>query len=112
MVRKAFRRIAGVAALIGLAVASSPHARTAAAAPASVPVATASHAAAPAPVEGAQSQAETGRGWGGMIGCAACLVGAGIVVAGGPASIIAAVYTPGSAIAALACAATCYEAFE
>jgi hypothetical protein len=119
MVRRTFRRIASVAAMLGLAVASAPGTQSASAASAasaasvaSAAGSLASHAVATTPVERTRSQDAAGRGWGGMIGCAACIVGAGIVIAGGPATIVAALYTPGSAIAALACAATCYEAFQ
>lgn len=55
---------------------------------------------------------ETGKGWGSMLACSACLLGAGMVIAGGPASIIVAVNTPGSAVAALACVSSCYDAFQ
>jgi hypothetical protein len=40
------------------------------------------------------------------------MVGAGLVIAGGPAAILIAVNTPGSALAVMGCAATCYEAFQ
>jgi parvulin-like peptidyl-prolyl isomerase len=47
-----------------------------------------------------------------MIACAACVAGAGFAIAGGPATLIVAVNAPGSAVAVMACAAACYEAFQ
>jgi hypothetical protein len=52
----------------------------------------------------------SGRGWGVVFGCVGCLIAGGLVVAGGPGSILIAVNTPGSSIALLACAGSCYEA--
>jgi hypothetical protein len=98
------RRIACVAAMLGLGVASFPSAQ---AAPAAASIAQASTAYAPIV---ASASTQTGTGWGSLFGCAGCAIAAGIVVAGGPASILIAVNTPGSAIALLACAGTCYEA--
>jgi hypothetical protein len=77
-------------------------------------------AVATAPPIGAAGAAEPlaaggaapGRGWGSIIGCAACAVGAGAIAAGGPAAVMIAVNTPGSAMAAIACAGACYEAFQ
>jgi hypothetical protein len=109
MVRSVFRRAACLAAMLGLGVASSPIINAAPVAP------VASSNASAAAIQGAggltQGIADTGAGWGAIIGCAACAVGAGIVISGGPIAIAAAANTPGSAIAALACAATCYDAF-
>lgn len=110
MTGKFYRRIACLAAMLGLGVASSPTMQVAAAAPARATVgvtSTAPSAASTTPARGA-----TGAGWGSMIGCAACAVGAGIIIAGGPGAVIAAANAPGSAIALMACAATCYEAFQ
>ena len=46
------------------------------------------------------------------IGCASCVVATGMIAAGGPGSILIAVNTPGSAVAAMACVAVCYEAVQ
>ena len=46
-----------------------------------------------------------------MIACAACAVGAGAIIAGGPGAILLAVNAPGSAVALLACGESCYAAF-
>jgi hypothetical protein len=103
------RRFACVAALIGLGVASAPPVD---AAPATaVVVSTGSSPVAHAVTANRLVPRETGRGWGSMIACAACAVGAGVVIAGGPGAILLAVNTPGSAVALFACAASCYEAF-
>ena len=101
------RRIACLAAMLGLGMASFPSVQTAAAAPVA---ALAGHAGAATSTIAARGVAQTGKGWGAMISCAGCAVAAGIVVAGGPASILVAVNTPGSSIALLACAGACYEA--
>jgi hypothetical protein len=47
-----------------------------------------------------------------MIACAACVVAAGAIVAGGPVAVTIAVNAPGSAMAVIACAGACYEAFQ
>jgi hypothetical protein len=109
MVRTVFRRAACLAAMLGLGVASSP---TINAAPA-VPVASSDAPAVAVQIARGSTLgiADSGAGWGAIIGCAACAVGAGIVISGGPVAIAAAANSPGSAIAALACAATCYDAF-
>jgi tartrate dehydratase alpha subunit/fumarate hydratase class I-like protein len=112
MVNGVLRRIACTGAIIGLGIASSPRAQAEAAARvAAAPVASSNAAAAAATATRAPAE-EIGRGWGAMIGCASCLLGAGIVIAGGPAAILIAVNTPGSSIAVLGCIATCYEAVQ
>jgi hypothetical protein len=112
MTGKFYRRIACLAATLGLGVASSPSMQTAAAASAVTAVAGATNAASAASVTPTPAQDLTGNGWGSMIGCAACAVAAGIIIAGGPGAVLAAANAPGSAIAVLACGATCYEAFQ
>jgi hypothetical protein len=100
------RRIACLAAMLGLGMASFPSVQTAAA-----PVAASVGQAATATATiAAPASARTGKGWGAMISCAGCAIAAGIVIAGGPASILVAVNTPGSSVALLACAGACYEA--
>jgi hypothetical protein len=96
------RRIACLAAILGLGMASFPAAQAAPTAPRSA-VAASTPVAAPA-------SAQTGAGWGAIIGCAGCAIGGGLVIAGGPASILIAVNTPGSAIALIGCVGACYEA--
>jgi hypothetical protein len=107
MTNTVLRRIACLAAMLGLGVASFPSAQAAPVAPvaASVGQATAASASIAAP-----ASTRSGKGWGALFGCAGCAIAAGLVVAGGPGSILIAVNTPGSAIALLACAGTCYEA--
>jgi hypothetical protein len=107
MTNNVLRRIACLAAMLGLGMASLPGAQAvpAALAPASISQATAGTTPAAVSVT-----TPTGRGWGSIIGCAGCAIAAGLVVAGGPASILIAVNTPGSAIALLGCVGTCYEA--
>jgi hypothetical protein len=112
MMSNTFRRIACLGAILGLGVASSPRVHAAPAPQAASASVTVAHASPATAGASAQTQAESGRGWGSMIGCAACIVAAGLVVAGGPVSIIIAVNAPGSAIAVMGCAATCYEAFQ
>jgi hypothetical protein len=102
------RRFACVAALIGLGVASAP---PIGAAPAAAVVATTGSAITHAVSANRSAARETGRGWGSMIACAACAVAAGAVLAGGPGAVLIAINTPGSAVALLACGASCYEAF-
>jgi len=111
MVGAIFRRIACVGAMLGLGVASSPRMQAASTAPVVTASVSSTHGTSTAAAS-AQQPSETGRGWGSMIGCAACAVAGGLIVAGGPATLIIAVNTPGSAGALLACAATCYEAFQ
>jgi hypothetical protein len=111
MISPILRRIACAGAILGLGVASSPRVQAAAAAPVMTASVNSSHTMSTATAS-AWRPTETGRGWGSMIGCAACAVATGFIVAGGPATILVAVNTPGSAIALLACAATCYEAFQ
>lgn len=109
------RRVACVGAILGLGVASSPGiqgASAASAAPVAAAAVNSTHATSPTAVASAQRPVATGRGWGSMIACAACVVGAGLVVAGGPTTIVIAVNAPGSAIAVTACVAACYEAFQ
>jgi hypothetical protein len=99
--------------MLALGVASSPRLQTAAARPALPSTATSGHATVPAATASIENPIEMGRGgFGAMIGCAACAVAAGLTIAGGPAAILIAVNAPGSAVALLACAATCYEAFQ
>ena len=112
MVGAICRRIACVGAILGLGVATSPRVQAVSAAPVVAAAVNSIHATSHAAAASAQRPSETGRGWGSMIGCAACAVATGLIVAGGPATLIIAVNTPGSAGALLACAATCYEAFQ
>jgi hypothetical protein len=108
MTNNTFRSIACLVATLALGVASSLTVRPAASASASTSVTRPATPAAPAAVTPATRQ--TGRGWGAIIGCAGCVIAGGLVVAGGPASILVAVNTPGSALALLACVGSCYEA--
>jgi hypothetical protein len=101
------RRIACLAAMLGLGMASFPSAQ---AAPVATAVTSIGHATAATSTIAAPGAAQAGKGWGAIISCAGCAIAAGIVVAGGPASILIAVNTPGSSIALLACAGACYEA--
>ena len=106
------RRIACAGAMLGLGIASSPRLQAANVAPIAVAAASANHAM---PAQAASTPVNanvTGEGWGAMIGCAACVVAAGMTLAGGPVAIAIAVTAPGSAIALLACAAVCYDAFQ
>lgn len=104
MTNNVLRRIACLAAMLSFGVASFPSAQAApvAASTGQAPTA-ASTIAAPAATQ-------TGKGWGSLFGCAGCAIAAGFIVAGGPASIIIAVNTPGSSIALLGCVGSCYEA--
>ena len=111
MISPILRSIACVGAILGLGVASSPRMQAASAAPVVTVSVNSNHTMSTAAAS-ALRPSETGRGWGSMIGCAACAVATGLIVAGGPATLIIAVNTPGSAVALLACAATCYEAFR
>jgi hypothetical protein len=118
MTRTALRRIACVGAILGLGVASSPPMQAAPTAP----VAVSSTALAAQMPAGQQNSSHvmttiarpnaTGQGWGAMIACAGCIIAAGVVVGSGPGAIAVALNAPGSAIALLACAAACYEAFQ
>jgi hypothetical protein len=109
MTNNTFRRITCVVTMLALGVASALNVQPAmgaiAGASATRPAASVASAAATTPVA-----RQTGRGWGAIIGCAGCAIAGGLVIAGGPASILIAVNTPGSAVALLACAGTCYEA--
>jgi hypothetical protein len=96
MARTISRRVVCAGAILALCVATAPPLRIEAAAPAP------SSAVAPA----------SGQGWGSMIACAACVVAAGAIIAGGPVAVTIAVNAPGSAMAVIACAGACYEAFE
>ncbi|MGH7653851.1 MAG: hypothetical protein ACREN6_04225 [Gemmatimonadaceae bacterium] len=109
MTNNMFRRITCLMATLALGVASSLNVRPAAAAVAGTSVASAAAAEGSAPVA-APVTPQTGRGWGSIIACAGCAIAGGLVVAGGPASILIAVNTPGSAVALLACVGACYEA--
>src|SRR6185437_8357558 len=85
MTNNTLRRVACLVTLLALTMTPNIGARAVATNPMSVaPVAagasTATHAAP-----------KIGRGWGAMLGCAGCLVAGGLVVAGGPASILIAV---------------------
>lgn len=102
MTNNTLRRIACLVTLLALVALPAPSLRPA--------VSVANGASAPIVVTDAAVSRKAGRGWGAMLGCAGCLVAGGLVVAGGPASILIAVNTPGSAIALLACAGSCYEA--
>ena len=97
MARAFFRRVVCAGAILALCVATAPPLRITGA-----PAAAPSSAAAPA----------SGQGWGSMIACAACVVAAGAIVAGGPVAVTIAVNAPGSAMAVIACAGACYEAFQ
>lgn len=103
------RRIATGFAVLALSVASSPQLNAAHAKPA--PSAISSHASVTGTVDSVKEPDETGQGWGSMIACAGCAVGAGITIAGGPAALLIAVNAPGSAFALMACVAACAEAF-
>ena len=109
MTNNMFRRLTCMVAMLALGVASSLNARAAAAAKAGTAVHTDGVGAASASVV-APATSKTGRGWGSIFGCAGCAIAGGLVVAGGPASILIAVNTPGSAVALLACVGSCYEA--
>ena len=98
--------------MLALGVASSPRLEAAGARPDGAAPAISGHAGAPAADAAIKNLVETGKGWGSMIACAACAVGAGFAIAGGPATLLVAVNAPGSAVALLACAAACYEAFQ
>ena len=95
MMKGILRRIVCAGALLALSVATSPGMN---------PAATIATPATAANVPG--------EGWGSALACAACLVGAGLVVVGGPGSILIAVNTPGSAVAAAACVSACYDTFK
>ncbi|MFI5233505.1 MAG: hypothetical protein ACHQSE_13430 [Gemmatimonadales bacterium] len=109
MTNNTFRRITCLVAMLALGVASSLNVRPAVAATAGAsatsPAAAAASAAVATPTAG-----QSGRGWGALIACAGCAIAGGLIVAGGPASILIAVNTPGSSIALLACVGSCYEA--
>jgi hypothetical protein len=109
MTNNTFRRITCLMAMLALGVASSLNVRPAAAAVAGTPAASPVAAAGSAPVATLVMR-QTGRGWGAIIACAGCAIAGGLVVAGGPASVLIAVNTPGSSIALLACVGACYEA--
>ena len=111
MKSKALRTIACLGAMIGLGFASSPPMHAAPAPPATAAVTSVNHAMPPAVTALDQPNA-TGRGWGAMIACAGCIIAAGVVVGSGPGAIAIALNAPGSAIALLACAAACHEAFQ
>ena len=104
MIKGIFRKLTCLAALAAFGVASAP--RVQAAPAVSAAAGASSSSAATVTVVPA-----TGRGWGSIFACAGCAVAAAVVVAGGPGAILVAINTPGSAIAAMACAASCYEAF-
>ncbi len=61
---------------------------------------------------GVVAGAVTGGGWTAMLGCASCVIGAGLLIVGGVPAIILALNTPGSSMAALACVSACYEALN
>jgi len=108
MTNNTFRRLACLVAMLALGVASTLSMRPAAAAIAGTPVAR--PAAAVSATAATPATRQAGRGWGAIIGCAGCAIAGGLVVAGGPASILIAVNTPGSSVALLACVGSCYEA--
>ena len=110
----ALRRIACVGAMLGLGVASSPSVQAATVArvtPSTAGAVSSNHATSPVTTTYAQPRV-TGRGWGLMLTCAGCAVGAIAIVVGGPAAIAGAVNMPGSALVLLGCTAACYEAFK
>jgi hypothetical protein len=111
MVGKNLGRIAFVTAVIGMGALSEPAVSAVSAAAPAAPVSatSGSHRQQATPVA---RSVQAGKGWGSMIACSACILGAGVVIAGGPASIIIAVNTPGSALALIACASSCYDAFQ
>lgn len=104
MTNNTFRRIACLVTLLALTMTPNIGVRPAATKATSVVPATGGASSA------TQAAPKIGRGWGSILGCAGCLVAGGLVVAGGPASILIAVNTPGSSIALMACAGSCYEA--
>jgi len=109
MTCKTLGRLAFVIAMIGVSAASAPGVQF-------VSAATSVSSADASPIARSQQPAavarsgDAGRGWGSMLACSACILGAGVVIAGGPAAILIAVNTPGSAVAVLACASSCYDA--
>jgi hypothetical protein len=112
MTCKTLGRVAFVIVMIGVSAASAPGVQLVSAAPTAGSSAGAPHTArSQQPVAVARS-GEAGRGWGSMLACSACVIGAGVVIAGGPGAILLAVNTPGSAVAVLACASSCYDAFQ
>jgi hypothetical protein len=92
MMRRIIRWAVCAAAVVALGVGSSPRV----------------NAAAVRPVA-ANSQV-IGNGWGSMLACAACAVGAVAIASGGPGAVAVAINTPGGAQVLLACAASCYDA--
>ena len=113
MMNNSLRSIACLAAMLSLGVASFPSeqaAQPAHAAPVASVAASIDHANAASTPIAAATASQSGRGWGSLIACAGCAIGAGFILAGGPGAILIAVNTPGSSIALLGCAATCYEA--
>lgn len=113
MARTALRRIACVAAMLALGVASSPRVQAATVAPVTPSAAAAINANhVTSPATALVEPNVTGKGWGTMLACAGCVVAATAIVAAGPAAIVVAIHTPGSALALLACTAACYEAFQ
>ena len=109
---KILRRLASVGAVLALIIASSPRLDATPQSSGRAAAVAGNLAPSQAAVEATGRAPQTGEGWGAMIACAGCLVGAGVIVAGGPAAIIVAANLPGSAIAAMACVAVCYEAFQ
>lgn len=53
-----------------------------------------------------------GTGFFEAVACAACVAGAGLIVAGGPGAVLVALHSPHSFWIAAACIASCVEAFE
>lgn len=104
MTNNTFRQIACLVTLLALTLTPNLSVR-----PAPATTAPSVVRAAGAASTGALALPKTGRGWGALIGCTGCLIGGGLIVAGGPASILIAVNTPGSSIALLACVGSCYE---
>ena len=109
MTNNMFRRITCFVAVLALGAASSLSVRPANAVTTGTAVAGAAGAPAPATTTAPAARA-SGRGWGSIFACAGCAIAGGLVVAGGPASILIAVNTPGSSVALLACAGSCSEA--
>jgi hypothetical protein len=112
MARGILRRIAGVGAIFALGIASSPRVQLASASPEAAASVSSSHAMLSTATTVARVPSVMGRGLGAVLGCAACAVAGGMVLAGGPAAIIIAVNAPGSALTLMTCASACIEAFK
>lgn len=61
----------------------------------------------------AESAADVlGTGFGSYLTCVGCAAGAGLIVAGGPGAILAALYYPGGLVVAAGCIAACTDALS